>query len=228
MKTIIKIWGIFLVIGIVLVGTGLLVISLQNKNKKDRVYTTGTITRIVKETDMDNDTTTKVYVQYLAGGEELESELRYYTTGMREGSSIEIYYLKSKPESISCDAGDALIWILPGIGSLFLVMGAIGVGINLVKASKEGKIKEMGKPIFAPIKEVKEITTVSVRGKHPYKIICEYKDPETKKTHTYESNPLWSDPNYVIANNNITSLKIYVDPENPKHYAVETDFFEKR
>ena len=228
MKTIIKIWGLFLLVGIVLVGTGLLVIGLQNKNKKDRVYTNGTISRIVKETDVDNKTEQKVYVEYLAAGETYESELRFYSSSMREGSSIEIYYLKSNPEKISCDAGDALLWILPGIGTFFTIVGGIGVGVNLAKKRKEGIIKETGKPIFAPIKEVKEITTINVRGKHPYKIICKWVDPDTKKVYTFESNPLWSDPNYVIANNNITSLKVYVDPNNNNHYAVETDFFEKR
>ena len=146
---------------------------------------------------------------------------------MVEGNNIEIYYLKSNPEMISCDAQDSLLWILPGVGSIFFVMGGIGVIINVVKINKEGKIKKIGNEIFAPIKEVKEIKTINFRGKHPYKIICEYKDPETKKLYTYDSDLLWNDPNYMIANNKITNLKVYVDPKNKNHYAVETDFFER-
>ncbi len=223
MKKIINIWLIFFIIGLLLIGTGVLVVFLQNKNKNDRFYTTATITRI-ENPEKDGR---KVFVKYLALGEEYEEELKYYTSGMVEGNNIEIYYLKSKPEVISCDAQDSLLWILPGIGGFFFILGGIGVLVNVIKINKAGKIKKIGNVIFAPIKEVKEIKTINFRGKHPYKIICSYKDPETKKLYTYDSDLLWFDPNYMIANNKITNLKVYVDPNNKNHYAVETDFFER-
>ena len=140
MKKIINIWLIFFMIGILLVGSGILVVFLQNKNKNDRFYTTATITRIENQ---EKDSR-KVYVKYLALGEEYEEELKYYTAGMVEGNNIEIYYLKSKPEVISCDAQDNLLWILPGIGAIFFIMGGIGVLINVIKINKAGKIKKIG------------------------------------------------------------------------------------
>ena len=90
------IWIIFAIIGAILVVIGFILFgSVFNYNNK--IETTGIITEIWSSRDSDNNRNHKVYVSYVAEGNEYESTLNGYSSSFYEGKEIEIYYDKDNP-----------------------------------------------------------------------------------------------------------------------------------
>ena len=99
------IWIIFAIIGAILVVIGFILFgSVFNYNNK--IETTGIITEIWSSRDSDNNRNHKVYVSYVAEGNEYESTLNGYSSSFYEGKEIEIYYDKDNPNNITRNWAD--------------------------------------------------------------------------------------------------------------------------
>lgn len=124
---------------IFLFGSALLMIALYvHKTNKDFFETAvpkqGTITQIKSNSSSTHSThnTHKakkkptVYVSYKIDGEAYESTLGYYTSGMRVGDSVEVWYQPGNPYKIKSKEGTNLgIWISGAMGVIFLVLGVL-------------------------------------------------------------------------------------------------------
>ena len=61
-------------------------------------------------------------------------------------------------------------------------------------------------------------------GRHPYKIVSQWHDPGTDEVHVFESEPIWFDPRAYLPE----MVFVYVDPEDPKVYHMDTSFLPRR
>ncbi len=122
-KKVITLCGlIFLLVGTILLAA-LLIMQAKAIPKADRVDTTAVIT------DIDSHGTAKnkhydVIVSYTADGQQYRRELGYYSSSMREGETISIYYDRNNPERISAKGGDALLIFTSGFVAVFVLLGA--------------------------------------------------------------------------------------------------------
>ena len=63
-------------------------------------------------------------------------------------------------------------------------------------------------------------TRSSRDGRHPYRIICRWRDPETDQPHVFESESIWFNPQDYIRE----AIDVYIRPEEPEVYHMDTSF----
>lgn len=216
------IWILFFVIGLVFTIIGV-VIGANTLNYENKVDTIGTITRIEYYTDIDGDRLENVYVSYYVEQQQYESKLTGYSSDFYEGKEIDIYYDKNNPNEIGVKSLDLLFLIFPGIGLIFLIIGATGLLVKINKKRRKKKLKVYGEKVEANYRETTLNTIYSVNNVHPYNIICEWNNPTDNKKYIFKSENLWTNPEIMIAEKNIQTFPVYIDRKNKKKYIVDVD-----
>ena len=206
-------WGTFTTMGAIIVIIGLIVFFSVCINYKNKVDTVGIII------DTGNETT----VSYSVEGEEHESSFSGYSSSFHVGDEIEIYYDKDDVNKIGSKSLDLLYLILPGIGSIFLLIGVIGLAFLLHKKRKERTLRESGKLVYATYSETILNVNVRVNGRYPYNIIVEWNNPEDGKKYLLKSKNIYFNPEMLIEERNIKTFPVYINPNNKKQYFVDVD-----
>jgi hypothetical protein len=114
--------------------------------------------------------------------------------------------------------------ILGGIG---LVFGAIGGGMLLFgwkKSRSQAYLKDHGTEVLATFSSVEQNTSLTVNGRNPFRIVCQWQHPQTGELHVFRSDNLWFDPSNHIHQETVPVL---VDEANLKRYWVDTSFLPK-
>ena len=217
-------WTIFAIIGAIFVTVGLILIG-SVFNSANKVETTGIITRISLSRSSENESY-KVYVSYVVKGDEYESILNGYSSSFYEGKEVEIYYDKDNPNKIGMKSLDLLILIVPGIGSIFLIIGGTGILLKVSKKKLENRLKKDGELIYADYDETIINTSYSINRRHPYKIICEWINPVDNEEYMFKSRNIWINPEDIIEERNIKQFPVYIDKNNKKKYVVDIDILE--
>ena len=121
-----------------------------------------------------------------------------------------LYQLGFEPMLIFC-----------ALGGIFM---AVGVGLliaqNRMRRRRARLLKE-GQRINADIIEIGYDTRVTVNGRCPLVIRCQAVNPADGCVYVFQSQPFWFDPAPFLGNR--TQLPVYVDPDNYRHYAVDTE-----
>ena len=214
---------LFLIIGIVflLVGVGLLigagVVTATRPAESERVYLPAEIVRIDSYRDHDGDRRHDVYVSYEVDGKKYEREIGFYSSDFYEGKVIEVYYVKGHPEKVSVKGGDLFTQILLfGMGAVFAAFGFL-----TTKASSMGGKKLMENGTLVQAEYVQTKTGPTVNNQYTYYVLCRWHDYESGKEYSFKSGVLWQDPSYVLAQQGIRSIPVYIKPGNPKKYYVD-------
>ena len=218
---------IFSVVGLIFFIAGIAMTSYDTNFKKDALETTAVISSIETYRDSDGDTSHKVYVKYTVDGKEYEERLNYYSSGMRMGNEIQIYYKPEQPNRILGKSE----FSFPGL--IFSLMGFICAAIGLVfifnkvmKIKNRKYLMENGELVYAEITEVNYNRSYSVNGRNPYTITCKWVDPSTGMYYFFKSETIWFDPEPIIRERDIKTLPVYIDRYNPKKYAVSCEELE--
>ncbi len=215
-------WLIFTIVGTVFVAIGIILFG-SVFNYTNKIETTGIITEIWSSRDSDNNRNHKVYVSYVAEGNEYESTLNGYSSSFYEGKEIEIYYDKDNPNKIGMKSLDLLFLLFPGLGLISLIIGVTGISSKARGKKSEKRLKENGELIYADYVETIINISYSVNGRHPYKIICEWTNPLDGEEYTFKSKNIWSNPEDIIEERNIKQFPVYIDKNNKKKYFVDID-----
>lgn len=206
------IWPLF-----ALVGTIFLIIGIVSFkyifDYSNKVDTQGTITRIVSDFDDDYD----VYVSYRVDGKTYNSRLNYYSSSFYEGKKINIYYDKDNPNKIGSKSRNLIFLVFPLLGLIFFIIGLVGIIFKHKKKKMFKELKKNGRLIYANYVQITLNETLTVNGKHPYNIICEWKSPENNKVYIFKSENIWINPD-IIMNNNITKIPVYINETVDKYY----------
>jgi hypothetical protein len=107
---------------------------------------------------------------------------------------------------------------------LAIVFLSIAAGFHYYPIFQQQKIdhlKQIGQVVESNYVKTEVVNNVSVNGKHPYQIYTVTADSETLEQKVYKSKYLWSKPPDKIP----AVIKVYIDPQNPKNYWVDTSFW---
>lgn len=218
-KTEYLVFGLFFVIGLffLIVGTFLTIHELDQTGK---ITTTGTITSIRVHHNTNGDDY-DVFVAYNVDGKSYENIINFYSSTYREGQEIEIYYMEDNPNQIGAKAMETFVFIFPGLGLLFTIIGGVALIILIGKKNNGEKLKKSGELVYANLKEIIYNTSYTVNGQSPFIILCTWYNPEDSQNYTFKSENIWWDPSYVIGAKNITSFPVYINRKNLKQYYVD-------
>ncbi|WP_372927564.1 DUF3592 domain-containing protein [Marinobacter sp.] len=143
------------------------------------------------------------------------------------GEEVSVFYLPGEPGSARINGffslwGGALIMAI--LGGTFFLVGSLMVIVPLIRKGRGAKLRESGQLVTARIQGVEQNTSLVMNGQSPFRIVTQWQDPATAKLHVFRSDNLWFDPSDHIPGE---SISVYIRPDNPKRYWVDTSFLPK-
>ena len=145
----------------------------------------------------------------------------------QRGESVVVLYHPDSPEKarirgfFSLWGGVAICGLL---GVIFAGVGFGVIGYRYMSARRARHLRAHGRRIETTFQGVEQNTSVRVNGRSPFRIITQWQSPTDGKVHVFHSSNLWFDPTDHITRR---SLTVYIDPQNPRRYAMDTDFLPK-
>lgn len=214
-----------------LIGMGLLIGSFfayQNSSSflDAAIKTEGTVIELIASRSK-NSTTYKPLVQFTSQtGEVIEftSPSGSSPPSYAKGEKVEILYLPEQPQKAEINDFFSLwgvVAIVGGLGGIFFLIGAGMLLTLLLKGRREEYLKTSGIAIQTEFQRVQVNKNLSVNGKHPFRIISQWQNPETLELYVFESNDVWFDPSNYLNDREIT---VFIERGNPKKYYVDISF----
>lgn len=222
MNKILKIiGGVFLLIGILIIAGGIyLKVSFDNFVKK-AVKTEATITHIDYHRDSDGDTKHTVIVSFIVDNKEYTGALNYYDSSMYIGKKESVYYDPANPNHFKGSENFIGNLVLVIMGVVFSVIGGSFLFFVIRKNRKRKKVLSYNYVIHADIVSFNLNTSLSVNGRHPYRLDATYINPLDGKIYSYSSEAIWTDLTPVLNSRQITTIPVYVNPNNFAEYYMD-------
>jgi hypothetical protein len=143
------------------------------------------------------------------------------------GEAVPVLYAPADPR-VACVRTFGDLW---GLGIAFAGMGgafaAVGAGVLLalaVRSLSRASLRRRGLRVRGRLVRVEQDATLEVNGKHPWRIVCTWRDPRTGREHVLRSDRIWADPRPSLRGR--TELTWFVDPSDPRRHAVDLEFLE--
>ena len=140
------------------------------------------------------------------------------------GESVVVLFDPASPDNARIKSFFSL-WggplFLGGMGALF---GSVGLGLIIsgIRRKQERKwLENRGVEVLAQFQGVERNTRLTVNGRNPWQIVCQWQHPQTGAIHLFRSDNLWFDPTSHI---NRDTVPVLVDEANLKRYWVNTSF----
>ncbi len=142
----------------------------------------------------------------------------------REGEGVEVLYDPADPSNASINSFWSL-WLgavlLLGLGVIFSSIGVIPLALMRRKRILGEWLRANGQRIQSAFERVELDHSITVNGSHPYRIVSQWLNPLTNQVHVFHSGSIWYDPEKYISG---TEIGVWIDPQNPKRYVMETSF----
>lgn len=199
---------IFLFGGIGFICIALAAAAFSDNFKKHATEVEGIIDDIYRE---------EVYVTYEADGELISTRLNFYSSSMRIGDTITLYYDNDDPYIVQTSNASFLYWIFFFTGALFAVLGIILLISQRRKKARSTRLLETGVRFNAEIVSIGMDMKISSNYHHPYVIDCRYQAPDGV-FYTFRSGPVWQNPSHYLTSEYVP---VYVDPNNYSNYYVD-------
>jgi hypothetical protein len=175
-----------------------------------------------------------------ADGEEVEfrSGIDASSRPNEVGDPVQVLYDPRNPYRAYIKAFDSL-WLGPmillllglflaGLSSFILVISRGGDrrvrAAERLREETARRLRSRGRRLRTRVDQVAPALGSDGTGRHPYKIVSQWHDPGTDEVHVFESEPIWFDPRAYLPE----MVFVYVDPEDPKVYHMDTSFLPRR
>lgn len=200
-------------------------ISTFYLDKKYTIEVDATITRIERAySSSTDDDEYNVYVTYYYNEEEYSSELHSYSSDFYEGKTIKIFINKDNPYEIMWKTSKLYIPVVFYIfGGILLLISGLNIFITNNKIKKIERIRRTGSTIVASYVGTRVDNRLTYNGKHPYKVMCSWVNPQNNVLYSFESENVWSDPTHEIEGRHIDTFRVFINPSNPYEYSVDID-----
>lgn len=222
-KIINILWAIFITIGTIFIVIGIvLFVTLSDSDNK--AETMAVITDIVYRGSEGENRNYDVIVEYEIDGKEYTSHLNVYSSSFYEGKEIEISYDINNPHRVYAKFSYGMFMLVfSGIGSVFFIIGAIGLISDKVKSNRVKELRNNGEVIYADYIKTSVNQHIRVNYKCPFVIVCEWKNPTDGERYLFRSENIWEDPEYIIKEKDIRKFPVYVKPDCYKKYVMDID-----
>ncbi|WP_392560111.1 hypothetical protein [Orbus mooreae] len=113
-------------------------------------------------------------------------------------------------------------YVLLGMGVVFLLIGVVPLIMSIRRKNLNAQLLQTGRAIQAKVTSVEFNQALTVNGRNPFVIYCQWSDPLASNTlYLFRSGNIWFNPSDFIKNETVT---VYIDENNPKNYYVDLTF----
>ncbi len=205
--------GILLYTGISVLIQGYTTNKYLQEFEEKALQTTARVDRIVVNTDGSKD----IYVTYWIGDVEYSNVNIGYETTAIEGYGIYIYYDKNNPGSVLYNEKEGMggpILYIVGVVFILVSVALVFVNANLYRKIAMSKNRRVYR---AEVTEVFVDYEVKINKRHPYRVDCQVRNPETGKMMLFRSGMVRMN----LEPYQIKYVNVYVNPKNPRQYYVD-------
>lgn len=231
MKSIAIIKYVFLLVGLAMLAGSVLLYQHTRSFLAHAARADGVVLDLVRSHSSSNSSDTWApLVRFTpANGEPVEftSSTSSNPPAYSKGEPVGVLYDPAQPQRAKIDGFFSLWGGLLILGVLGTIFGAIGGGILLygrLARRREEQLLVNGQPVQADFQSVELNTSLTVNGRHPWRILAQWQDPATALVHVFHSQNLWYDPTRYVDRKQIT---VFIDGSNPKKYFVDLSFLPK-
>ncbi|MBZ0334217.1 DUF3592 domain-containing protein [Marinobacter sp. AL4B] len=229
MKTIKVIKYVFSIVGAALL-VGAIILYNNTTSFLERSETAqGTVVELIRSRSSDSTSYYPVVRFTAAEGQPIEfrSNSGSNPPSYNRGEQVTVFYEPANPQDAMID-GFFSLWggaVIAGIlGSVFGLIGGGMVLRGVIKGRSKAYLQKNGVEVHASFQRVEQNTSLTVNGRNPFRIVCQWQHPQTRELHVFRSDNLWFDPTDHISQEKIPVL---VDEGNLKRYWVDTSFLPK-
>lgn len=174
---------------------------------------------------IDEHTSVAIIISYIHNGETYTTELGYFSDEYKISQIVTIYVNpKDSTDFVVEGKNNFAVYFCLIIGSLLLIGSCLVLFIERNNNKWKQYILNNGRIVEAEVLYVDENENKSAFNRHPYIFTCIYKDDNEKEI-IYTSDSVYVKQqgiNYIGK-----KVNVYVDPESPDNYYVDTRKFEK-
>jgi len=154
--------------------------------------TSGIVTELVYSRSSDSSSYYPVVAFQDASGREIVFQSRAGSNppSFRRGERVSVLYEPSAPENAQINSFFSLWGMSLIVGGLGLVFTLVGGGMVLFGVLK-GRSKAT--EVLAKFASVEQNTSLTVNGRNPFRIVCQWQHPQTGELHVFRSDNLWFD-----------------------------------
>lgn len=230
-STVSIVFNIFLVVGLIMLTISGIICYNVKKFNATAVKTSGTVIDLIAKRSSSGKSST--YSPVVTYNDASGTKHRYISSfssnppGYDIGETVEILYDPKKPDDATI-AGWSEYFGAMICGILGLVFSLTGLGYHIVRRanhSRAQRLKQSGELIRADFVSVDVNNAVSVNRRHPFFILCDWKDPLTGQRERFKSGFIWSDPTPFIDLHK--KIDVYIDRNNRKKYYVDISFLQE-
>lgn len=211
---------VFLVVGAGLLLGALATTGVSLYRQQSSIETHATV--------IDVDDSGRATLQYaLESGEVFTNKLSFSSSEFYEGKELTVYYDPGDPARVVTGVWVIVALVLGGIGLFFLMFFAIFALVGGQKRGRARRLKKNGVLAYADIDSVYVDGSLSVNGRHPWRIRLLYYDAERGEERVLKTTRLWVDPQPAIDQKRLEALPVYLGARNPRRYYVDVDELER-
>ncbi len=118
--------------------------------------------------------------------------------------------------------GIALVMAL--VGSLLFIPSVGFILFSRRKARNRQYLRQHGMVVEADIQSVERNHRLSINGRNPFVVVCNWRNPATQEVHRLESENIWYDPSDYIST---PKARVFIDKQNPRKYHIDLSFLPK-
>jgi hypothetical protein len=140
------------------------------------------------------------------------------------GDHVAVLYDPANPEQARLDSFTEAWFatlIMAGLGSVFALIGGGMVYAQLRQRKVRAWLAQNGMRVQAKFDGVVYDTSLTVNGRNPWRLNCQWQHPATQKVYMFRSDPIWFDPTPFVKRD---TLDVLVNVDNPKQYQIDTAF----
>lgn len=202
--------GLFSLAGVILTVAALMIWQMDAKMMAESVAVEGVYTEV---------TPRGTEITFEAEGREWTVESTVYSSSMRVGDPVEIWYRPGNPGMAQMILPALWMGLLGG-GCVFLIIGGTFLLILARNAVRRRSLFMNGVRVTAQVTQVGQNFAVRINGRHPYVIRAVCTHPYTGQEMKVKSGFFMHDPSGQIQNGQIDVL---VDPMRDKRYHMLTE-----
>jgi hypothetical protein len=219
-------FSLFLVVGLLLLGTAGVFAVRTVRFLGSAHSATGEVVEMVPRRSSKGSTTWAPVVSYTVNGavHRLESSYSSNVFMYEVGERVTVRYEPGNPGEARID-GWLESWLLPTIlGGIGVVFGVVGGGFLLVRRRRR-RLRDWllanGTRVQARLIGVEMNTSFRVNGQSPWRLRCQWQNPDTGRMHVFVSEDVWYDPGPFVKGD---ELDVVIDPRDPARHHVDISF----
>jgi hypothetical protein len=189
--------------------------------------TEGTVIDLSRSEDSEGSVTYNPVVEFTVDGRSIQfTSSSGSSSPPSVGDRVEVLYDPDDPSDARL-SGFLDLWFFPLVaGALALVCGVVGL-VFLLRTRRPSKedvewLRRHGRHVEGASPRVVYCTDIDIVGRSPYRLDVDVHDRSTNKVRVLQSQHIWFDPEPYLTDRK--TIDVYLDPEDPDRYVVDTSF----